>query len=448
MQKNAVSMKRGGLMIKATNLLKHSLCGVLFASLSLSQCVQANQTDIKFAGFASFVYAKTFDRDEGEIKGPDSDITNEGDLRKFNKLGLRMDVDYNENLEFAAQVVAYGANNYDPEFDWIYARIKLSSEFSADVGKIRVPLYMYSDFIDVSYAYEWLNPPVVIYGNTFFKTFDGGKISYLTDIGDWSSEVILFTGSTEQDFVTTGKELTVEIDRTVGIAWTVDYEWVALRAVYAELDVSLTGFDVIEDMLGGLDTFAGAINSQAPGLSLPLINLSEFADEIRLEDDKNQYYGFGASFNFEQFFAATEITHSEVEHSIATGGKDAFYLMLGTKLPHHWSLSFTYGYSDEKLEEEIIDEIQTLTKPYMGTALESTAVLLNKVVEGAVTEAHDKETSQYILGARWDFHPSVSLKLEYQLQDYEGFTFNSSSFAIEDDKSTPSAYLIGIDLIF
>ncbi|NRB42266.1 MAG: hypothetical protein HRU20_27990, partial [Pseudomonadales bacterium] len=147
--------------------------------------VNAAETDINFSGFASFVSAKAIsDESEGALHGIDRDI----EYRDFNKLGLRMDADLRDNLTFTAQFKVHGANDYQPEVDWLFATYSFLPNLSLSVGKVRVPLYMYSDYLDVGYAYQWISPPYSVYGLPSFTSMEGAKLSWTADLGgDWSS---------------------------------------------------------------------------------------------------------------------------------------------------------------------------------------------------------------------------------------------------------------------
>lgn len=431
--------------VRHCRILKN-LLGALFSLVSAT--LQAAPQDIEFAGFASFVYAKGLDGDEGTIATPAGDIINEGEYRDFGKLGLRMDAVLVDEIRFAAQMVAYGNKDYEPDFDWIYTRFHLTPEVRLDVGKTRVPLYMYSDFIDVSYAYQWLVPPTSVYGRSFFRTLEGGKISYLTGFGEWSSDLQLFTGKTEESFSATSMDFTVGVDDVKGVAWTVDREWLALRLIYAELDITLDGFTAVDDLLGGLALIEAGINVNAPLLSLPLLDTRILKEDLLLRDDRNQYTGLGVTLRFDPVFIASEVTQSRFDDNLATGNKSAGYLMLGTKLPGRWSLSVTCSVSDQEPNAAIVRRVNRMTAPYMGTPLEPAAQMVRDSVDGAVAQAQDLKTTQYILGARWDFHPAASLKLEYVQEDDDGVLFDTATFTKDDTSRNPQAYLLGLDLVF
>ena len=89
-------------MNKRTYLLKYSVGFACCLSMLFGQLAYAQGPEIDFAGFASIVYAKTItdDNKEGEL----GNITDEGEYRDFNKLGLRVSSYMDDNLSFTAQL--------------------------------------------------------------------------------------------------------------------------------------------------------------------------------------------------------------------------------------------------------------------------------------------------------------------------------------------------------
>ena len=70
------------------------------------------------------------------------------------------------------QFVARGSNAWDLEAEWAYISFDASDERRLLFGRQRAPFYMYSDFLDVSYAYHWIKPPSGVYSLPF-DVFDG-----------------------------------------------------------------------------------------------------------------------------------------------------------------------------------------------------------------------------------------------------------------------------------
>lgn len=422
-------------------LISSASGAAMLAALASTPAVYADD-DVQFAGFASFVYAKTIsDREEGDLDS----ISAEGSERDFNKFGLRMDKDLQDGLSFTSQLIAKGSDDYDPEIDWMFATIELNPSLSLGIGKMRLPLFQYSDFLDVGYAYQWIEPPAAVYSGGF-DALDGMKLSYLSDLGDWSSEVQVWLGNIEEDVL--------QIDDSYGVAWQVDGEWISLRAVYGfgrvtsasgNTDVGLTG---IEEGIASLET---AVNTAPPNGLGGSLDLSGVMDDLKLEGDDGTFIGIAAFMDFDGYFMGIEATQTTVDDTVVFGDTKSYYIMAGMRLPQSWTLTFTYSKDDDEYKQESIDDAaaalaayNAATTPYVGAvaSIDSAITALQTglaTVGGAVKAIQQGEAETYTLGARWDFHSNASFKIEYLTKD---------SDTVREGKREPQALRLGLDLVF
>ncbi|NRB41110.1 MAG: hypothetical protein HRU20_22000 [Pseudomonadales bacterium] len=114
----------------------------LISSAFIPLTAYAAETDVNFSGFATVAYGKTVSDYE------------EGNFRDFNKFGLRLDADLQDDLTLTAQMTANGDDDYELDIDWLFATYYFTPSLALSVGKVRAPLFMYSDFLDVGYAYQ------------------------------------------------------------------------------------------------------------------------------------------------------------------------------------------------------------------------------------------------------------------------------------------------------
>ena len=469
-------------------------------SLIIGQSAYANGPEISFAGFASVVYAKTLTdssdpdpekNEDGTYKKTPGEgtagvlgrISDEGEYRDFNKLGLRMNADLDNNLSFTAQMIAEGSKDYDPEFDWVFATYYLTPDLSITAGKYRVPVFMYSSYLDTSYAYQWIAPPISVYNEaqTPFKSMEGLKLSYVADMGgDWSSELLVFGGKSKDDFKVQGLDTQLELEDSVGVAWTVDWNWLAMRAFYLkattsadittnpELSYALYGDaqgddidfgaifaapsvddvdpDVVpyEDTAEGLVEAAGAIEVVEILGTLLLGEQVELQDDLLWENDDGEFYGIGASVDIGVFFAVTELTRIEVDSNFAVPVLNSFYLMVGGRPIPQVALSLTYGLDkDEAVEDTWKQFDQYKIQDPQGDAEAAYNDLVISVQGGVrdnVKNFQNYEIETLTFSARWDIHSQVALKFEHLIQRSEE---NDSGIVAK-----PQAILIGMDLIF
>src|SRR5690554_1507891 len=246
-----------------------------------STTVAANKVD--FAGFATLAYSKTLtgqDDTEGEGKGKAGEyygMSKDGDARQLSLLGLRGNVAFDDyRLTLTAQAVMYGNDDYKPKFDWIYASYDLGAGWSVEAGRTRTPLFMYSAYQDVSYAYTWLKTPFTVYGIPQFKSVDGVKLRHQSMMGDWLSDVQIWYGTIQERLQENGLDSDLKLKDNIGIAWDVEYEWLRLHAAYmhAKTSIDLSSNKELAGMLelfDGLNGFFGAIadvNTQAQVVGL------------------------------------------------------------------------------------------------------------------------------------------------------------------------------------
>ncbi len=411
--------------------------------------VFADDVDITFAGFASLVYAKTISDDKKE--GPIYGISDEGEYRDFNKLGFRVKADMQDNLSLTAQVIANGSDNYDPTFDWLFATYKIHPEIALSVGRFREPLFIYSDFLDASYAYQWLEPPQVVYENSaFFKSIEGLKLAYTTTMGEWASELLVWGGNSKApyEFRDSGLSGDIVAEEQIGLAWTVEREWLLLRGFYftAETSTDVTTLPpVLQDIVVGS---GGPFGISIAGVENAVLGATgkkpDFLAAFLQEKDELNYSGLSAAFEFEQFFILSEFTrvlHPSSSSSLLAAKKtDSYYITGGVRLPAEWTLSLTVGESKAIVDRDAWEQFI----PYFGVAggaLDPLLIPYASAMKGLIETMQNKTAQSTVLSARWDFHPSAALKLEY-LQD------DRKDALTAQKQVRPEAFRIGLNFEF
>ncbi|MCP4392682.1 MAG: hypothetical protein GY804_00150 [Alphaproteobacteria bacterium] len=418
--------------------------------LFLTQGAVAGNTDIEFSGYASLIYTKTVDDDEGDLKGAASDTDNDGEYKDLSKLGFRMDAQLSDKLSFVTQVIAYGYEDFEPKFDWAYVAYQITPNFRLDLGRVRMPFYQYSDVLDVGYAYQWIAPPNSIYNKSFIQSVDGLKLNYTTDMGDWSSDLVVYVGSSTASLDSADRETSMDIDieDAYGMAWTVDKDWISLRTAYGHSKVSLDQPFVADlangvlSMGDGINSIVDAINQANPTANIATVNLSSVEDDILIKNDHQNVLSVATTMDFDQVFIIAEAIGSEYDANLSIHRTRRAYLTLGGRLPHDVSLSLTYGKQKSYVNDEIYENLGDRLEPYLGATgligglLDTELQVLNATVEAYTKVSQDQVIEDYTLSARWDFQPNAAFKFEYLIQDNE----------TEDRK--PEAFRFGVDLVF
>ena len=119
-------------------------------------------------------------------------------------LGIQIKKDFSPTFSATTQIISR-ANNPNkgsrPTVDWLYATWtpKQDSPWTFQAGKMRIPLYYYSDYLYIGYAYPWVRPAPDVYGWPIYA-YNGANLSYRMQLGqsEWASTISAWTGGYTQ----------------------------------------------------------------------------------------------------------------------------------------------------------------------------------------------------------------------------------------------------------
>lgn len=371
--------------------------GIAF-SLALSSAQMAIAAEIQYRGFASIVGGSTLSSDE-TLYGYDDGLN----FRNDSLMALQMDAALDSELSATMQIMSRGEDSYDPVVEWAYLTYKFSDNFQLSAGRIRIPFYRYSDFMDVRYTYNWLKAPQTVYGFDF-AGYDGLSGVYSTQFGRWDSSLQLILGEFEGE--TSGFDATLEDLK--GFSWTLARDWLTLRAGY----VSSKGTIVIDD----LEQLAGAVEAIGAGASQ---DLSGLGSAIRLDGDAGNYYGLAVGVDYNNILLDAEYIEYAVDDSLAAK-TDAYYVAAGYRFGK-WIPMLTYSRSKSDPQEDLLDAIPASAAglPF-GDPSTGPVPTVAQVLAGAVA-ATETETKLMDVVLRYDFHHSAAFKLAWtQAEEMSG----------------------------
>ena len=185
-------------MNKQFNLLSAAIVAVL---------ASAPAQAIQFDGFMTAGAAKIVsidDADKGNIyigglgdRGITEDLTFEKDTR----FGLQISSDVSDNMSVVAQLLGRGDNNnFNAIVEWAYIDYEFHETTSMHVGKIKQPVYLVNDYVEVGYAYPWIRPPQEVYLlNNPLNTVNGIELLLQFPIGPGTLSLQPYIGSNRDD---------------------------------------------------------------------------------------------------------------------------------------------------------------------------------------------------------------------------------------------------------
>lgn len=335
---------------EATTWLRnlHVAAILIFALLSNSSV----QAEIKFNGFGSLVTGRVTEGDEFLADYPKTGIyDNDWSLTPDSTLGLQLSSYFTDEFSFIAQIVANAASDSDVDVDWLYLNYHFTPELSVQLGRKRLPLYYYSDYFDVGYAYYWIRPPADLY-TWQITNYNGISLLFEKNLGDWDSSINLYYGNEDsEDNELLGLLFGVPVDESwndmVGIVGTLSNEWLDTRFSYMEglVNRDINSVNVINDIK---QKFLGlSINLSLSELQV----LSEFNKYKRPDNGiKIDTYMISVGYQIGEF--TPHITRSAFEQEINAAGNDEKHHT--TTIGVRWDL---YTNTALKLQyDEVVDE--------------------------------------------------------------------------------------------
>jgi hypothetical protein len=394
--------------------------------LSLSQVATAG---IEWSGYGSIAVGAVVggQKDVSGEKEFQSDFydyayyTEDYDFRPDSMLGLQGNVDLSDGASLTFQIVAKGADEFKPDLDWIYLSYQLSDDLKLMAGRRNLPMYYFSESMEVGYAAPWIRPPANLYWWEITQ-FNGLTLTKSMEVGDWEAQLSGFVGRENQEDIKShdywrnrggyyappeGTYIAgtsdVEWSDIMGINLGIANEWADIRISYFATHYSTTADIMLDANSDGIPEYTNADGS-------PLRSGKSDVTDFDLS-----FLGLSGNFMFEQ--VSVLIDYNFVSYDDAYQSEFPTYLVLVT------FNSDTY-------------------QPYAGFTKASGKI--TKDVDGyGVGDA--EEHQMLTLGLRYNFHPSASLKVQYD--DFQDLGDKSSfgDLSYHNDAQLVSA---SIDFIF
>jgi len=228
---------------------------VIVACIILSNFNYVMANDIDVSGFASIAVGKVTSGDRYLADYPKTGVYDEDfSYSPDSSLGIQLAANVNPQTSFIIQAVSHGANSYEIELDWAYVNYILNSEVTLQAGRKRLPLYNYSDYFDIAYAYNWIRPPADNY-TWQITNYNGISLVYEPNIGEWDALINVYTGredSQENDLLSSlsGSVVDETWKNMFGIVVELSKGWLDFRftVMQGQLDRSIDNVIVEEDV--------------------------------------------------------------------------------------------------------------------------------------------------------------------------------------------------------
>ena len=167
----------------------------------------ASADTVTFSGFSTLGAVRTHSDDLQFIRvGTEAPSKKSSGFGADTVIGLQTNFRLGDSAEAVLQVLSRETpkNNYTPRAALAFLSLSPSPESTLRAGRLRLPMFMLSDSIDINYAHPWVRPPVEVYGLSPFSDLNGIDFLYRRRIGDLDVELHPYFGSSRLDIVETG----------------------------------------------------------------------------------------------------------------------------------------------------------------------------------------------------------------------------------------------------
>jgi hypothetical protein len=377
-------------------LFKNKKRGPSLAVACMMLTPWAFASDVNISGFLSVGGGMVDDESSVSYDGyDDEDLTFDRNL-----LGLQFTGQVNERITATVQLLARSEKDYQVDAEWAYLSWQATDNGKVRVGRLRTPLYMYSDYLDVGYSYPWISAPNEVYYLPF-NNVEGVDYYVTAPLGSFDTSFQAYFGSLDSDFsFEDGTQGNASLRNQMGVAATFGKDWWNLRAAYHQVDLTVDIFSA------ELDGFVSQL----------MINpdFDYLVPRITIDDDKASFAQIGINIDTGLFVAAAEHVEFEVDQSLlAKNIRD--YLMVGLRLGN-----FLFHVTSSKAD----DETAALSAGIPAST--ATAQLIGTLDAIAAAREVDREVLGF--GTRWDITSGTALKL--QLDDVDDVNGEQKVFSV------------------
>lgn len=205
------------------------------------QMTESSLEKVRLNGFFSTGYTRA-NNDAGY-----DDATEKSDLETLSLFGLQGTFALGRNTEAVLQLVSRGNEEWDTELEWGYLRHQFSNGSELRAGKMRLPLFMESETLEIGYGQPWARPPEAVYDPVPVRSYLGADASYTLNLSGSSIQARTFAGHLDDDADSLGQTVSVELRNITGLTanWT-NYLW-TFRGVYARAEATIGGTPPLGD---------------------------------------------------------------------------------------------------------------------------------------------------------------------------------------------------------
>jgi hypothetical protein len=324
--------------------------------------------------------------DQGRSYGVSGQTTDSWRGDQLSKFGAQLTYGLTDTLGVTLQATAKPLQDeWQANLEWAYLSWQANDQLMVRAGRLRSPVYMYSESLDVGFSYPWLRLPDEVYSQVQLSNYEGADVVYTLPLSYGSVTFQVAAGQAKnRDYFAYDDLFSIDYGKLFGAnvsLATNDYG--TFRVGYVEADISTT--------------IDGVVNAFGTPTYLQLLELKK---------DKGKFTSIGYQYDNGTWLTANEWT-TRVTENDNNASIDSFYLMGGRRFGDFLA-HVTYAQLDE----------------------------------------NEGRQNSWTLGLNYNIAPTVVLKTEYKRVDtsggYDGVFVRGKQELFENEAFERSGGLAGV----
>ena len=294
--------------------------------LASTSAFALEQGEALINGFGTVGVTHLGGEDDGRSYGISGQTNDSWRGDQLSKFGAQLTYGVTDTVGLTLQTTAkaYG-DEWKANLEWAYLSWQSTDNLMMRVGRLRTPVYMYSESIDVGFSYPWLRLPDEVYSQVQLSNYEGADLVYNLPLSFATLSFQLAGGiAKNRDYYIYDEEFDIDYDNVFGSSVSLatnDFGTFRVGYVEADIDTDISGS--FTDIFGN------------PGT----------ASLLALDKDKGKFTSIGYQYDNGTWLTANEWTSRVIEND-GSNSTDSFYLMGGRRFGDFLA-HVTYAQLDE-----------------------------------------------------------------------------------------------------
>jgi hypothetical protein len=356
-----------------------------------------------------------FRNDSLSNTGSSNDIS----LSTESKIGGQVSLEITPEISVTVQGIVNNKleNKVVPVLEWANVKYEPNENFSIRAGKMRVPMFINSDILNVNYALPWVRTPIEVYSPIPFSSYNGVESELKTTYEDWLYSVEFIYGKAKENMYMLPTEITkFELNDYKGLVIAASNNDLKLRMSYSTANVKMTSNSVT--MLSNMLSMSG---------------FNDLSTEYLTSENKFKFLVLGFNYDNGEYFTSGEYAQYKTNGIIDK--YEGYYL--------------SSGYHFDKITPYITIAKSTQKNRQIQDNIPNTVPTapLNYYMESIVKNYNMSQESQSI-GVRYDINKNMDIKMQYDHIDI-GEDLSSIHFREPtSNKRDMNVFTLSLDFVF